>query len=135
MRFRVERVPVERLRHIEGWSEKRLRWLTEKIRREGVWTRPLCLEREHDLVMDGQHRLEAARALGLLLVPAIRFGYDEVEVWSLRPTHQVTPELVVSRTLAGNPYPYKTVKHRFPPGLEGCAVPLDELRTRGGSAQ
>jgi L-serine kinase (ADP) len=125
----VEKVPVGRLRHIEGFSRKRVDWLAEKILAEGVWTKPVALDAEHDLVLDGQHRMETAKRLGLKWVPAIRYVYADVELWSLRPAHQFDWQTVTERALADKPYPYKTVKHRFPEGgLPEIAIPLEELR-------
>lgn len=125
----IERVPVQRLRHIEGFSKKRVDWLANKILAEGVWTKPVALDEAHDLVLDGQHRMETAKRLGLKWVPAIRYDYAAIDVWSLRPEkHQFDWRTVTERALADKPYPYKTVKHRFPDGgLPEIAIPLEEL--------
>ena len=40
----IEFVPVERLRHIEGFSKRRVEWLTRKIVDEGLWTKPVALD-------------------------------------------------------------------------------------------
>ena len=124
----VVRVPTAGLRHIEGFSKKRVDWLVEKIKSEGFWTRPLSLDEEFDLVLDGQHRMEAAKILGLLWVPAVRFQYSEVEVWSLRPKYSLTYEDVIARALLGDIYPYKTVKHRFAQPPPDVALALKEMR-------
>lgn len=125
----IERVPVDQLRHIEGFSRKRVDWLAEKILAEGVWTKPVALDHAHNLVLDGQHRMETAKRLGLKWVPAVRYDYAAVELWSLRPAHQFDWQQVTQRALADKPYPYKTVKHRFPEGgLPAIAIPLEELR-------
>jgi hypothetical protein len=124
----IRMVPVDRLRPIEGHSRKRVRWLAEKITRENVWTRPLCVEERHLLVLDGMHRLHAARELGLAVVPCALYDYADVEVWSLRDNHVVTRERVVEGAISGNIYPYKTAKHRFPGTLEPLSVPVDALR-------
>jgi hypothetical protein len=125
----IEKVSVERLRHIEGFSRKRVDWLVAKILAEGVWTRPVALDDEHDLVLDGQHRMETAKRLGLRWVPAVRYDYARIELWSLRPAHRFDWRVVTERALAEKPYPYKTVKHRFPDGgLPEIAIPLDDLR-------
>lgn len=121
-------VPVEELRHIEGFSAKRVDWLVNKIRTEGIWNKPLALDDEHGLVLDGQHRMEAAKRLQLRWVPAVRYRYADVETWSLRPNHSFDWQLVTFRALAGTPYPYKTVKHRFPgDGLPACHYLLEDL--------
>lgn len=124
----IVRVPVENLLHIEGFSAKRVDWLVRKIQEEGVWNKPLALDDAHGLVLDGQHRMEAAKRLNLKWVPAVRYRYAEVDVWSLRPNHSFDWQVVTTRALAGMPYPYKTVKHRFPgDGLPACRFALEEL--------
>ena len=126
---RIEFIDVTTLRHIEGFSARRVTWLAKKITTEGVWRVPLVLERKHHLAMDGQHRMEVAKRLGLAVVPALLYRYDEVEVWSLRPdNYTVSGDEVVARALSGDIYPYKTAKHRFPCGtLPALAIPLQQL--------
>lgn len=120
--------PVTGLKHIEGFSKKRVAWLKDKIVSEGLWNKPLALDTDHDLVMDGQHRMEVALALGLKRVPAIRFRYESVEIWSLRPNYSFDWREVTRRALLGDIYPYKTVKHRFPLEFPACSYTIEELR-------
>ncbi len=122
-------VPVGELRHIEGFSQKRVDWLTAKIVAEQVWNKPIVVDSDYLLVMDGQHRMEVARRLGLILVPAMKYRYTEVEIWSLRDNHDVTTEAVIERALSGEIYPYKTVKHAFPQPIPSVSYSLDQLRT------
>jgi hypothetical protein len=126
---KIEYIDVSTLRHIEGFSARRVTWLADKITREGFWRVPLVLERKYHLAMDGQHRMEVAKRLGLAVVPALLYRYDEVEVWSLRPDHYtVSGAEIIARALAGDIYPYKTAKHRFPCGdLPTLAIPLAHL--------
>lgn len=125
----IDFVEVMRLIHIEGFSEKRVAWLVDKILNDGMWTLPVAIDHQHHLVLDGQHRLEAAKILGLNKIPAVRYVYASVETWSLRPdTHPLSIDDVVGRALANNPYPYKTVKHAFDPALPSCEIPLEVLR-------
>jgi hypothetical protein len=131
----VKLVPVASLRHIEGFSSKRVSWLVSKMQKEQLWTRPVCLSPVKDargrvvhLVMDGQHRTEAALRLGLAQVPALLFDYHEVEIWSLRPSQAVSVERVIEKSLANDPYPYKTVKHRFTTPIPELALALASLK-------
>ena len=124
----IDLVDVSSLKHIEGFSQKRVEWLREKIVTEKIWKKPIALDSEHGLVLDGQHRMEVALALRLDRVPAVRFSYEELTVWSLRPTtHEVTWQLVVERALSGQIYPYKTVKHSFPNQFPSCSYSLKRL--------
>lgn len=126
--MKIELIDPKHLRHIEGFSAKRVEWLRGKITSEGRWIKPVALEDEHGLVLDGQHRMEVALTLGLRRIPAVRYAYAEVEVWSLRPQYVFDWQTVVERALEGAIYPYKTVKHRFPVDVPACDVSLEELQ-------
>ena len=122
-------VEVDKLRHIEGFSQKRVEWLKDKVISEGIWSVPLKIDDEHHLVMDGQHRMEVAKILGLVVVPCFKYSYNEVEVWSLRDNHEVTQQLIIEKALSGNIYPYKTAKHGFPDSADiRCNFELSELK-------
>lgn len=125
---KVERVLVRNLHHIEGFSEKRVRWLRDKILREGIWKQPLALDDRHGLVLDGQHRMEVAVELGLKWVPAVRFRYATLHIWSLRPAYEFDWKEVERRALRGAVYPYKTVKHEFPFSLPPCEYSIGALK-------
>ena len=120
-------VETIRLRHIEGYSVKRVSWLKNKILKEGIWTKPLALDQEHNLVLDGQHRMEVALAIGLKYVPTVKYDYASVKVWSLRKNYEFDWKRVVETVLSGMTYPYKTVKHSFGTTFPSCKFSLPEL--------
>lgn len=124
----LELVDPTCLRHIEGFSARRVVNLRKKILAQGHWIKPIALDDKHNLVLDGQHRMEVALALGLRRVPVVKFSYAAVEVWSLRPAYAFTWREVVEHALEGDIYPYKTVKHRFPGKFPECDVPLEDLK-------
>ncbi|MDZ7630577.1 MAG: NTP transferase domain-containing protein [Gemmatimonadaceae bacterium] len=121
-------VPVRELRHIENYSRRRAQWLRGKIEREGVWRVALAVD-PAGLVMDGQHRFEVARALGLAFVPAAVIDYRDVTVWSLRDNYTVTRDEIVRRAMSGEIYPYKTAKHGFHTPMPEVHIPLELLRS------
>ncbi|MEI8063572.1 MAG: NTP transferase domain-containing protein [Verrucomicrobiota bacterium] len=125
---RIEFMEVNTLKHIESYNEQRVQILLQKIAGEGVWTKPLYVEGEHKLVLDGQHRLQVALRLGLQRVPVQTFHYGDVAVWTLRKEERVDIHTVIQRVAAGNIYPYKTVKHKFPNIISECNVRLDSLK-------
>ncbi len=124
----IEFCETNLLVHIEGHSTKRVAWLEKKILCEGLWTKPLALDMNHNLVLDGQHRMEVAINLGLRHVPVVRYIYSSVPVRSLRANYRVDWVEVTSRALRGEIYPFKTVKHDFPAGVPSCSFELEELR-------
>ena len=124
----IELVEVSKLSHVEGYSGKRVNWLMEKITQEGVWNLPICIDRDFGIVMDGQHRLEVAKALDLSLIPAVKFSHSEVDFWSLRDNHEVSLEKILDNFKSGEIYPYKTVKYGFPFPIPSCSISVGELR-------
>ena len=119
---------VNVLRHIECFDEERAHNLQNKIIQEGVWTRPLIVEKKHNLVLDGQHRLECARAMGLKVVPCLLVNYEDVSVWSLRKEYRVSAKAVIRKVESGEIYPYKTVKHKFNFIVSDLHISLEELK-------
>ena len=125
---RIELVSPTTLKHIEAYDLARVHTLRAKIEAEGVWTKPLYIEGSHGLVLDGQHRLQVALRMGLSRIPVQRFDYHDVAVWTLRKEEPVDVATVIRRANAGDLYPYKTVKHKFPDVIDDCAIALAELR-------
>lgn len=109
-------IRVDKLKHIEGYSKKRVEWLKAKIQNERIWSVPLKIDKKYHLVMDGQHRMEVAKLLQLKYVPCILYSYDDVDVWSLRKEYKVNSEIIISNFKKNIIFPYKTAKHRFPYG-------------------
>lgn len=128
MPFSVHLLETHKLRHIEGYNQERSQWLADKIQKDAFWTTPLAVSEGDFLVMDGQHRMEAARILGLSKVPVVYFSYDDVSIFSLRPEKfQVSVSEIRQRVVSKNIYPYKTVKHILPMLEQTCATPLQDL--------
>jgi len=123
----IELVNVGDLHHVEGFSDKRVEWLRHKICNDGVWNLPICIDGELGIVMDGQHRMEVARALNFSLIPAVKFEHSEVDFWSLRENHDVSLEKILQNHRSGEIYPYKTVKYKFPIPIPSCSISLEEL--------
>ena len=125
----IEVIPTNSLRHIESFDDERVKKLQNEIKKCGIWKVPLVVEKCGNLVLDGQHRLEAAKRMGLKKIPVLIVDYHDVKVWSLRKEIPVSVEAVRKRVLQENDiFPYKTVKHKFqfwvPDDLD---IKLDEL--------
>ena len=67
-------IKTDQLLHIEDYGRKRVEWLKDKIIDEGLWTVPLKLDKENFLVMDGQHRMEVAKSIGLIYIPCVLYS-------------------------------------------------------------
>ncbi len=110
----VSLVDISLLHGIEEFSPERATELEAKIVQEGTWSVPVIITKDTYLVLDGQHRFEVAKRLGLKKIPAVIVDYSDVNVWSLRKEIAVSPRKVETMVLKkGEIYPFKTVKHKF----------------------
>jgi ParB-like chromosome segregation protein Spo0J len=91
---------VKDLRPIEGHGKQRVQNIKEKILNDGVWIKPICIEKNHNLVLDGMHRFQIAQQLNFKYIPCELYNYDDVDVWSLRPNHIVTRGIGYRKSIA-----------------------------------
>ena len=125
--------PTSELRPTEGIQPNRASALIDQIATAGIWTRAILIEAASKAVMDGHHRLNAARSLGLARVPCIRLRYGDprLQLTSWREDFPVTPEMVLASARTGAPLPPRTSRHVLSPGPGSLRIPLDLLRAAG----
>ena len=104
--------------------------MIEKIVNAGVLKKPICVERNNFLILDGHHRFEVFKKIGLKYIPCIFFDYGDpdLKIWSLRKKEYVTKKYVIRKALDGNIYPYKTVKHLFPFKIKNINLGIEKIR-------
>lgn len=114
----------------EQHDPDRARDLTAEIEACGLWTAPLLVERQHLIILDGHHRWEAAKCLGLTAVPAVLISYGDprLSLTSWRPEERWVPRDVIACALTGNLFPVKTTRHILRPACDTVAVRLADLR-------
>lgn len=123
----IELISTERILPNEEHDDARLLEVLDSIERSGLWTAPIVLERASLAVMDGHHRLAAARHLSLPRVPCVLLDYSQVDVRPRRPNYSVDGEQIVARARARMLYPPKTTRHVFPQPLPRCRIPIASL--------
>lgn len=111
----------------EEVEENAVENLRKSILRAQAWTRPIAVERNHMLVMDGHHRLEVAKRLRLAIVPVVLLDYQCVSVTGWRPDDNITPDDIFAMARSGRKFPIKTTRHIFADNYPGCNVPLSTL--------
>tara|TARA_B100001059_G_C17816561_1_gene575660 strand:- start:1224 stop:2345 length:1122 start_codon:yes stop_codon:yes gene_type:complete len=116
------------LKPIEDFIEERKTLLVKKLLKDGYWIKPIIADDKYNLIMDGHHRYQVAKELGLKRIPVIQVSYNNIPIWSLRETEVVSKKLVKEKALSGDIYPNKTVKHKFHFEIEECRVLLDDLK-------
>lgn len=127
--YQIALRPVCEVRQSEQVDPANVQWLCDSIIRAGHWLEPIIVERSHGIVMDGNHRLNAALQLGLCRVPCIQLDYTDPRVcvrhW--RTGHAFEVARIFNTIARGEIFPYKTTRHVFDPALPVIAIPLDRL--------
>lgn len=97
----------------EDVEEHRLTLLTETIRKDGHLIRPIAIDRETRVILDGHHRVAALRRLGCTLVPVYEFDYKDPDITVLdgRSNLPVDKATVVTAALTGKILPPKSTRH------------------------
>ncbi len=103
----------KKLNPIEDYDYNRVDWLKDKIKKEDIWTAPLAIAQEHNLVMDGHHRLQVALELNLKKIPCFIYSYNQIEPYSLREEEKVSSKIIIDNFLKSKIFPYKTAKHNL----------------------
>lgn len=113
----------------EEFIEARVREVWLEIEAAGCWRYPVWVERETGIIMDGHHRREFALRRSYAWVPCLMLDYSQVILESRHPDLELTPEVVISRGLAGCPFPAKTTRHILRDSVAlDCEVSLAALR-------
>jgi hypothetical protein len=130
---RFELVPIRRLRPHEEVDPEKLQEVEREIRQAGEVREPVLVADSTYVILNGHHRVEALRRLGVLRVPAwvVDYGHPSVVVdpypGSSFP-EPPTKEDILRRAREGRLYPPKTSRHRLTFSLPERITRLDELR-------
>ena len=121
--------PIGFFRPSEEVDAEHVRRLAEDVRRSGTWLAPLPVEADSGLVMDGNHRLEVARLLGLQRLPCIplRYGDERLDVRCWKTGRTFSLDELREITATTSVLPYKTTRHSFDPPLPRSEIPLSLL--------
>jgi hypothetical protein len=116
---------IETEEHDAGESSR----LAKKILLEKFWTVPIVIEINTNAIMDGHHRYNAAKTIGLSRIPCIKKDYasNEVTLLSWKQGIKVTAKDVFKKIKNKNKFPIKTTRHIFSPPINEINIPIDLL--------
>ena len=104
---------------------------TAKLLSKGFY-KPIIVDRESMVILDGHHKWTAAKSLGLARVPVIMVDYlvDEgvlVDVWPDCGKESITKTEVLEMGVSGDVFPPKTSRHTLPFKIPSISIPLSDL--------
>lgn len=128
--YKVELLETHILVETEEHDDRHASALATQMALVGVWLVPILVERQDLLVMDGHHRLAAARKLRLHRIPVVRLSYGDhrLTLTSWRTDFHVTPALIKERARSGLLFPHKTTRHTVAPALPVIHISLQDLK-------
>lgn len=137
LEFKILSINV--LREHERVDFNRLEELREEIASDGVLKKPILVDKNTLTILDGHHRLNALRRLGLSKIPVVLVDYNDshivVRKWGTDEILNKEEILRVAR--CGKLFPSKTTQHFFNMNNElrhvevlqkQMNVPLEKLR-------
>ena len=124
-------IDIDSLRGHEEVIPSNLEKRTNKLLDRGFY-KPIIVDSETHVILDGHHKWTAAGKLGLGRVPVVMVDYLgdaslEVGVWPDCGRGEITKEEVLTRGLSEEVFPPKTSRHLFPFRVPSIKIPLEEL--------
>lgn len=115
MKQHITLVDIQTLIGHEQVDAARLEEMCVQIRMQGVIRRPVIVDRESNVILDGHHRVQALRKFGAKRVPVlyVRYSDETVRVYFRRNDllMKFIKRLVVDMAKSHVLFPSKTTRH------------------------
>jgi len=129
---RVQLIPVEVLKPHEQVIQKKVTQLEKMTMRWNAYTKPLLVDGATGTILDGHHRFEIAKRLGLQCLPCVVVDYLEDDsialmLWPNSDREVITKQDVIDAGMSGDLMSPKTSRHLLSDDLPPISVPLSRL--------
>lgn len=123
-------IAIEKLKPHEQVTEGRVSITIRYLKQTGELWFPILVEKEEYIILDGHHRVEAFKRMGLTRILAFLVDYDspEIKVGQRRKGIPVSKDIVRKAAKAGKVFPHKTTRHVYPHKNKHFDVPLEEFK-------
>ncbi|HID25677.1 MAG TPA: hypothetical protein EYP23_04355 [Thermoplasmata archaeon] len=109
----VKVLRINMLKEHEKIDPKRFKELKEEITKDGFLKKPIVADKKTLVVLDGHHRLNVLRDLGLSRIPVVLIDYNNpnviVKTW--KGEGELNKEDIINAALSGNLFGPRTSKH------------------------
>jgi cysteine synthase/O-phosphoserine sulfhydrylase/cystathionine beta-synthase len=135
----VQLVELDKLRQHEEVDPTHLRKLKERIKSDKILKFAIVVDKNTNVILDGEHRFNSIKELGCKRIPVIYVDYDspDIQVQSWKNNLRLTKKDVIKAGLGEKKLPPKTSKHLVKVGnrilhisaiQKRVNVPLEVLR-------
>ncbi len=131
--MQVELLPIDSLLPHEQVIEEKVVQLLEVTLQWGCYTKPVIVDGNSGVLLDGHHRHQVGLRLGLRRLPAVVVDYlddDDITVsaWPSSGLESISKQDVLAMGLSDEVYPPKTSRHSLADHLPPISVSLEQLR-------
>ena len=128
--YLVEFCSIDYFKQSEVVNVEAARQLAQSITFSEVWTTVLPVEKMTGYVMDGNHRLAAAKLLGLRMLPCVQLDYFDQRVSVSRwDSNEIYDRLTLDQCAKiGRVLPHKSTRHQFDPALPLVEIAVSLLK-------
>jgi len=132
-------VELDKLRQHEEVDPNHLKELKKEIESDKILKMAIVVDKNTNVILDGEHRFNALRELGCRKIPVIYVNYNspDIEVQSWKGNPHLTKKDIIEAGLGGRRFPPKTTKHMINVGdrilhisaiEKRVNIPLEKLR-------
>ncbi len=128
--YEIKIIDIDLLKPHEMIVECHLLKLAEEIKRDGLIKDPIIVDRNTMIILDGHHRFNALKRMGMNFCPVCLVDYknENIKVGCWRKNENVTKEKVIAAGITGKLLVPKTSKHEIPGRPVSLMIPLEKLR-------
>lgn len=130
--MKIEFIDINLLKPHEEVKEKKAANFSKYAqRKKQLRTKPILIDRETNVILDGHHRWHVCKELGCKKIPCCTVDYlndSSIHVVPRKDDFPVSKKEVIRRGVTGDLYPPKSTKHEFDIPAMKKLVNLKEFR-------
>ena len=113
--FIISHIKISSLKGHEKTESKRLINLKKEIKSDGMLRKPIAVDINTDVILDGHHRIEALKLLGCSTIPVLFVDYNSPKIGVKRAYYgeELSKQKVIDAAFKGELLPPKSTWHYF----------------------
>jgi hypothetical protein len=128
--MKITNIEINKIHEHEAIDGDNLKKIKLSIIRARIFKEPIIVDRKTLVVLDGHHRLNSCRELGLKKIPCLMVNYLEnkrIAVIGRRKNIFIDKNIVIKMGLSDKVFPKKTTKHLIPQRIRNLKIPIKLL--------
>jgi len=126
----VSLINLSKLKEHERIDKNHLVKIKHLIEKSGVFKEPIIVDKDNLVILDGHHRFNSCKQLGLTKIPCVTVDYlndPKIKVVTRRKEFVVNKKNVIDMGLGKKVFPAKTTKHYIPYRIKQLKIPIKKL--------